>query len=453
MRILLLISLLVLPSAYAQEKRIALLIGNEDYPADVGRLTLPHQDVEILAAALNDVGFSVTSELDLDEDEMHDVLSHFERDIDHAAEQGAIVVAFLYYSGHGASALVGGERVNYLLPAREQITTASQLARKGISLDDIIHALSATRAQSVFVVADACRNDLVSGFYKSGQKGFAPSMAKSGMFISHSTYPGAVAPDDGAFAQALARYIRLPGLEAARVFQLSNREVALGRGVTQIPTTANALTRDFYFSGAVDQSSDNIAHTDTVHPSDEVMALAEAMSADTITAYTHFKMLYPTSKNIAFIDTRIEALQPKESLPQSSASSRTSSGSWSAIAANPIWGIMKDKVSFAGVAGYDSASSASSAAIAECELAREGRGEPCQIFVDPYQEGCASFAFKGPSGFLTTYPGSTGSGFGPSSAVARTEAQRLCGSGCKEYLNICASEVLRKESKTAWQAN
>ena len=34
------------------EPRYAVLVGNEDYPATVGRLSLPHEDVENIRAAL-----------------------------------------------------------------------------------------------------------------------------------------------------------------------------------------------------------------------------------------------------------------------------------------------------------------------------------------------------------------------------------------------------------------
>jgi uncharacterized caspase-like protein len=56
--VVLLISLL--PSR--AEARIALLIGNEDYGNEIGRLANPHNDVALLQQALKGLGFDVVVE-------------------------------------------------------------------------------------------------------------------------------------------------------------------------------------------------------------------------------------------------------------------------------------------------------------------------------------------------------------------------------------------------------
>ena len=305
-------------AASAEETRLALLIGNEDYPSEVGRLSLPHQDVATLSDALRKVGFEVTARQDLDEDGMDGALSAFEQKIALAAARGETVIAFLYYSGHGASALIDGERTNYLLPATERITTVSELARKGIPLDDVVLGLSQTNASAVFVVTDACRNDLVRAFDRSGNKGFTPPSTRPGMFIAHSTYPGAVAPDDGAFAQTLARYISKPGIEAARAFTLTNREVARGRGGNLIPTVANALSADFFFAGrqAIAPQSPAVILAD-----DEGTALAQAITAGTLEAFQAFKAGFPRSDQMSYVEAQIARLTPRRSEPVSGARS------------------------------------------------------------------------------------------------------------------------------------
>ena len=57
------IVLLLLPTAlHAQaEKRIALLIGNQAYGNEIGRLANPHNDVALLENALKGLGFEVTT--------------------------------------------------------------------------------------------------------------------------------------------------------------------------------------------------------------------------------------------------------------------------------------------------------------------------------------------------------------------------------------------------------
>ena len=55
------IVLLALPTATSAqtEKRIAMLIGNKDYKADVGALTNPLNDIRMVGEALKSVGFEV----------------------------------------------------------------------------------------------------------------------------------------------------------------------------------------------------------------------------------------------------------------------------------------------------------------------------------------------------------------------------------------------------------
>ena len=62
-RVVVAIGLLFLPTVvFAQaEKRIALLIGNQGYGGDVGRLANPHNDMGLLEKALSDLGLEVTT--------------------------------------------------------------------------------------------------------------------------------------------------------------------------------------------------------------------------------------------------------------------------------------------------------------------------------------------------------------------------------------------------------
>ena len=49
------------PAALA-EKRIALLIGNEAYTTEIGRLANPHNDVALLEQTLKGLGFEVVTD-------------------------------------------------------------------------------------------------------------------------------------------------------------------------------------------------------------------------------------------------------------------------------------------------------------------------------------------------------------------------------------------------------
>ena len=237
--------------ALADEKRIALLIGNQDYPPEVGALTNTHQDVRTMEAALIDVGFETMPGFDLDEDGMEDAFDAFEARISEEADAGHEVIAFFYYSGHGAAAYEDREARNYLIPARESITAASHIFRKGVELEDVLSSLQSTQAKAVFVVSDACRNELKFAFSKSiADKGMTRVSQRPGMLVAFATAAGETTPDDGLFANTLAEEIRRPGQDAVVAFYQALAEVSDKRKSSSRPFMApGKLPRGLCFAG------------------------------------------------------------------------------------------------------------------------------------------------------------------------------------------------------------
>jgi hypothetical protein len=90
----------LLPSHADAEARIALLIGNEAYASEIGRLANPHNDVALLEQALKGLGFEVTVARDAGLGALTRAVNAYGRRVQ-AAGPGAI--GFFYYSGHGAS--------------------------------------------------------------------------------------------------------------------------------------------------------------------------------------------------------------------------------------------------------------------------------------------------------------------------------------------------------------
>lgn len=250
--ILLLLVLSCLPLASsAEEKRIALLIGNQDYPPEVGVLSNTHKDVETIDSALRDVGFETMPMLDLDEDQMEDAFDQLEAKIYSEASAGNEVVVFFYYSGHGAAAYEDQQAKNFLIPARESIKLPSHIFRKGIELEEVLASLQISPAKAVFVVSDACRNELKFSFSKSvANKGWSVVPQRPGMLVAFATAPGETTPDDGLFAQTLAAEIRRPGQDAVVAFYQALAEVSEARRSTGRPFMApGKLPRGLCFAG------------------------------------------------------------------------------------------------------------------------------------------------------------------------------------------------------------
>lgn len=288
-------------AAFAQSgDRLALLIGNERYPSEVGALSRPHEDVAELASALETAGFTVTALNDADREAIIDAVDQFSAALDEGGEE---TIGFFYYAGHGASADVAGLRRNFLLPAGATITDERQLQLRGVRLDEIIGALSSTSAGAVFVVSDACRNTLQWSGARGPDRGFVVEGRRNGLFIAHATAEGATAPDDGAFASALATRLVEPGTFAERAFTLAFRDVRETRESYRLPTISGALVSDFCFISCPD--TDAVGRSESAP---DLVAFGAAILVNDVAAYETFLSEFPDS---AFADdarTRLSAL-------------------------------------------------------------------------------------------------------------------------------------------------
>jgi uncharacterized caspase-like protein len=208
------LAFLLLYSAALAEKRIALVIGNQNYAREVGLLNNPHKDIRVVLGALAKVGFEILAPV---RDGTRDQILYAAHDFaDRLRAAGSDAVGFLYYSGHGAA--VGGD--NFLIPVNAKSTTRRDLDVGGVKLTEIINILNESAPQAVhFIVFDACRNN--RGGIR-GSKGFVPVAERPGMLIAFSTAPGATASDDGKdsgpYAAALAAELVEPGLNHGDMF-------------------------------------------------------------------------------------------------------------------------------------------------------------------------------------------------------------------------------------------
>ena len=113
--------LLVLSPAHAlAEARIALLIGNEAYASDIGRLANPHNGVALLERTLKVLGFDVVTVRDAGLGVLHQAVNAYARRVQPA---GPGAVGFFHYCGHGAS----DGSTNYLIPVDVKTTEAGEL--------------------------------------------------------------------------------------------------------------------------------------------------------------------------------------------------------------------------------------------------------------------------------------------------------------------------------------
>ena len=244
--------LLSLPSAaLAQvEKRLALLIGNQAYPPEIGALVNPHNDVALLERTLKTLGFQVATVRDADLATLTRAVNAYTRRL--AVDGGQNAVGFFYYSGHGAAD--GG--TNYLIPTDVKTTDTGELWDQSLRLTEITRKLRSEAGSAThFVVFDACRNTLK--LRKPGtralvqSKGFVPVMQENGMLIAYATAEGELASDvgDGAgpYAKVLADEIVKPGVEAVTMFR--RVQVRVRSSIGQEPWLGFSALGEVHFAG------------------------------------------------------------------------------------------------------------------------------------------------------------------------------------------------------------
>ena len=173
----------------ASSSRLALLIGNADYPAPHD-LPPIHKNVMDLSDALAARGFEVTEAMNLNETGLLATVREFVRQV---AQAPADATTLFYYAGHGlqvdANNLLLGCGVNPRGPRKELLANSLVLQHQ------LLAQLPARPKALNMLVIDACRTDLRHAF--GDQDGFNQVEAPLGGLVCFSTDAGrpAVSPD------------------------------------------------------------------------------------------------------------------------------------------------------------------------------------------------------------------------------------------------------------------
>lgn len=182
------------------ESRLALLIGNSDYPRK--SLSNPGNDVDLLAKSLTSLGFKVIKEKNLIRSQMLSSLRSFYNQIDDDT------IALIYFSGHGVHSTI--DNLNYLIPidAFDSLINEEDLSNEALSDGKLLASTSG--AKFSILLLDACRSN---DFTKTrGDKGLGQPSSKlaNDYVISYATEVGKTAEDGSSnspYALALSQYL------------------------------------------------------------------------------------------------------------------------------------------------------------------------------------------------------------------------------------------------------
>jgi uncharacterized caspase-like protein len=248
-RIALLLAVLsfVATPSLAQDKRIALVIGNSAYK-HTPRLDNPGNDAADMAAKLKQVGFEVIVGRDLDKAAMDRTIRDF------AERLAGADVALFFYAGHGFQ--VNGQ--NYLVPTDAKLRTAAAIDFEMVRLD-LVHRSMERETGTNILIMDACRdNPLARNLARAlGTRssrigrGLAAVESGEGTLISFSTQPGNVALDgtgrNSPFAAALLKHMATPGEDLLSILINVRNDVMRATARRQIPWEHSAMTAKFHF--------------------------------------------------------------------------------------------------------------------------------------------------------------------------------------------------------------
>ncbi len=255
-----LVCVAVATAADARGQRIALVIGNGNYQySDLPKLANPTNDAEDMARALRGFGFEVIERKNQTLEGMNRAISEF------GSKIGGSEVALFYYAGHGIQV----KNQNYLIPVNAKIESEASVPYQGVSLNQVLDEMDNGKSGANIVILDACRNNPITGKFRSGQsRGLAsPGSAPKGTVIVYATDPGNVASDgtgrNGLFTAGLLTAFKGKDLTLDGVLTAASAEVEKASGQTQTPYVngPKTLQKSFHFHVTVEPGLGEIEKT------------------------------------------------------------------------------------------------------------------------------------------------------------------------------------------------
>ncbi len=241
-------------NASSQGRRLALVIGNDDY-TNLEKLRKAASDSRAIADALVDLGFEVTALQNVGRNQFDDALDTFYDKL------GDGDIAFFFYAGHGVQA----GSVNYLLPTDTPSVEAGgnpRLERNAIDATRIVAEMTGRGARLSFVALDACRDDPFPQADQRGARqigGLVRMEPEQGAFIIYSAGTGqtaldSLAPTDtdpnSVFTRKFRPILETPGMPIVEIAKRTQVEVkALADKVNhaQAPAYYDQVVGQFYF--------------------------------------------------------------------------------------------------------------------------------------------------------------------------------------------------------------
>jgi len=221
--------------------RVALLIGNANYPDASSPLSTTIKDVRMLADELRRSDFDVDLKENVGKEDMQRAIDAFTGKIRSGMS------ALFYFSGYGIQVA----RQTYLLPVNAQVWTEAEVRRDGVSVDALLAEMHRKGAKAKIVILDAARRNPFERRFRASASGLAALDAPDGTLAMYSTAPGKLINEstgaNSLFVGELIKELRVPNLSAEEVFNHARVGVSRASNGEQVPWVASSLVDEFYF--------------------------------------------------------------------------------------------------------------------------------------------------------------------------------------------------------------
>lgn len=248
-------------SALSVERRVALVIGNNEYQS-IPKLETAVNDAQAIGKELAKIGFEVTSLSNVSQKKMNLAVSEFAQKVSGGG------VGVFFFAGHGLQI----NNQNFLLPVdMDMPKDLSYVDDQAVSLTRVQDKLADAKAKFSLLVVDACRDNplpKVAGRSLGGTRGLAQPSSPNGQIVLFSAGANQKALDklsdndknpNGLFTREFLPMISTPGLSAADALKKVRSAVtskAKGIGHEQNPALYDQTDGDFYFvAGAAPASA------------------------------------------------------------------------------------------------------------------------------------------------------------------------------------------------------
>ncbi|HZB14427.1 MAG TPA: caspase family protein [Chryseolinea sp.] len=235
-----------LATAYKDEKRYALVIGNSNYNKDIGILKNPVNDATDVATELRKSNFEVQLITNCTYVQLREAMRKFHEKLTNGPRDQT--VGLFYYAGHG----VQYQDENYLVPIDADVKFEDDVARMCFPVQRMVLAnMERSNSRMNIVILDACRNNPFPATTRSVSSGLGEMKRARGSFIAYATSPGSVASDgagrNGLYTQELIKALKKPNLTIEQVFKDVRMNVLRLSGDKQYTWDSSNIIGEFYF--------------------------------------------------------------------------------------------------------------------------------------------------------------------------------------------------------------